>query len=471
MVVGRALAAAGLSAILVGLLAGPGPAQQHTFPGTNGLIVFGFGSALVTVNPDGSNRRTLLDRGNGIAATEPAWSPDGTRVAFANKNNPLGIKIVNADGTGLTSVTTAATDDDPTWSPDGRKLAFASVVNGRHRLVTANLDGSGRNVLTPSLEREVVDPEWSPDGSRIAFSDTTDVYVVNADGSNLRDLNLSVPGKAFAPTWSPDGSKLAYAYLSTIVVSSPDGSSPTTIAQNLGEIWELSWSPDGTKIAIAADLRGPLQEELVFINADGSNLTRPGVDLDTTVDWGTAQPVAAVPPPVAGVNVNLSPVSGTVRVRVRGTDRFADLASLSSIPVGSEIDVTKGRVRLVSAAGGTTTQTADFYAGRAVIAQTRAKAPVTTMRLSGPLACPKRKAAGAAAPKKMRRLWGNGSGRFRTQGRYAAATVRGTIWLTEDRCTSTLVRVRQGRVAVLDRVRHRTVIVVAGRSYVARARR
>ncbi len=71
--------------------------------------------------------------------------------------------------------------------------------------------------------------------------------------------------------------------------------------------------------------------------------------------------------------------------------------------------------------------------------------------------------------KVVSRLWGNGKGRFRTIGRHSAATVRGTIWLTEERCDGTLTRVTQGVVSVRDANTGRTVTVRAGRSYLARA--
>jgi hypothetical protein len=71
--------------------------------------------------------------------------------------------------------------------------------------------------------------------------------------------------------------------------------------------------------------------------------------------------------------------------------------------------------------------------------------------------------------KVVRRLWGNGTGSFRTSGRFSSATVRGTIWLTADRCDGTLTRVLRGRVAVRDVARKRTVLVGPGRSYLARA--
>jgi hypothetical protein len=73
-----------------------------------------------------------------------------------------------------------------------------------------------------------------------------------------------------------------------------------------------------------------------------------------------------------------------------------------------------------------------------------------------------------AKPPPARSLWGDGKGNYRTVGRYAAAVVRGTVWLTQDTCKGTLVRVQSGTVTVLDAVRHRTVTVPAGKSYLAK---
>jgi hypothetical protein len=213
-------------------------------------------------------------------------------------------------------------------------------------------------------------------------------------------------------------------------------------------------------------VNGPLQEELFTMNANGTNIVRTGIDVATTLDWGVAPPTPVVPPPVTGVNVNVKPVSGTVLVRLQGTTSFVPVTALSNVPVGSELDLTKGRIQLTSTAAGGATQTAIFYQGRAVVGQTRAAVPVTTLTLSGPLACPKRKAAAKGPP--LRSLWGNGKGNFRTTGHYAAATVRGTIWLTQDTCKGTLVRVQSGTVSVLDKVKHRTVTVRAGKSYFAK---
>jgi hypothetical protein len=173
---------------------------------------------------------------------------------------------------------------------------------------------------------------------------------------------------------------------------------------------------------------------------------------------------------VLGKTVVAGVVSGTVRIKGRN-GRFRTLRGDEAIPLGSTIDATKGRVRLTSAAGpGGKTQTADFYQGMFVVTQTRGSKPVTQLALSGKLSCGKSKAS-ASARKKVRRLWGDGKGRFRTKGKYGAATVRGTNWLTEDRCGSTLVRVKRGRVAVRDFAKRKTVLVKKGKSYLARPKK
>jgi hypothetical protein len=172
---------------------------------------------------------------------------------------------------------------------------------------------------------------------------------------------------------------------------------------------------------------------------------------------------------VNGKTGNVAPVSGTVFVRLPHTKTFVPLTSLRQIPVGSELDTIHGRVRLTTSAGGKKTQTADFYQGRFIFTQKKAKKPVTLLTLSDPLSCPKKHLT-EATTKKKRHLWGSGKGKFRSKGKNASATVRGTIWLTQDTCTTTLVHVKRGVVDVLDFVKHKHVLVKAGHTYIARAR-
>ena len=113
-------------------------------------------------------------------------------------------------------------------------------------------------------------------------------------------------------------------------------------------------------------------------------------------------------------------------------------------------------------------EVAVFSGGRFKISQ---NGGITTLTLSEPLDCRKAngKAAAAAKKPKTRKLWGDGKGKFRTKGQYSAATVRGTRWLVQDTCTTTLTRVAQGVVSVRDAVKKKTFILRKGKSYTARA--
>ena len=111
----------------------------------------------------------------------------------------------------------------------------------------------------------------------------------------------------------------------------------------------------------------------------------------------------------------------------------------------------------------------------------KAKALTSDLILKGELPrsqCGPLKGARAAGASKKKgpksvlgQLWGNGKGKFRTSGKYSSATVRGTIWLTQDRCDGTLTKVTRGTVQVADFKRRTTVNVTAGHSYLARAQR
>ena len=90
-----------------------------------------------------------------------------------------------------------------------------------------------------------------------------------------------------------------------------------------------------------------------------------------------------------------------------------------------------------------------------------------------PRCCPRSQRAALAAmkPKSIRHLWADGSGAFRTQGRFAAATIRGTTWDTDDSCAGTLVKVTKGAVTVSDLVKRKSVALKAGHQYLAQAPR
>lgn len=209
-------------------------------------------------------------------------------------------------------------------------------------------------------------------------------------------------------------------------------------------------------------------------------------DDEDAEDKGKTGPDGLAPPkpPIAGKRVNVERVRGTVRIKRPGASGFTVLTGAASIPVGTVVDTQAGAVRLTSAGDlRGRRQTAIFHSGTFAVHQRRTRRPVTDLVLRGgdfsscklqadrsrTSSTPRGPAAGISRRKGRRGLWGRGRGRFRTRGRHGAATVRGTIWFTADRCDGTLVRVKRGVVAVRDFARRRRVLVPAGRSYLARA--
>jgi hypothetical protein len=174
----------------------------------------------------------------------------------------------------------------------------------------------------------------------------------------------------------------------------------------------------------------------------------------------TPAPAAAEPPappvPVLGRKIVLERVSGKVRYHVPGSKPYARLGSERvAVPVGTHVDARAGRVRVIVARKrrGTATWRSLFYDGRFDVTQPEYNGAVTDITMIGGSFedCAKASIARAARKhRRVRRLWGDGHGRFRTSGRFSAATVRGTKWLVEDRCDGTLTRVARGVVDVED---------------------
>ncbi|MGZ4252023.1 MAG: hypothetical protein ACXVR2_01990 [Solirubrobacteraceae bacterium] len=230
---------------------------------------------------------------------------------------------------------------------------------------------------------------------------------------------------------------------------------------------------------------------LTATKTDGSYNDAYADNLSLTLAASSGSPPPpTTPPPVIGKTLNVTSVKGKVLVRLPNGHGFVALTAASQLPVGTKIDARRGTIQLLAAS--TTsgkTQTGTFGGavfGLAQASKGRDKALTTLSLLEGVVrggpsyaSCRARRAggpsgAGATAARVNRRtlqlLHATASGRFKTRGRYAAATVRGTIWDTADRCDGTLVRVRRGVVSVTDFVRHKTVTVRAGHSYLAKAR-
>jgi hypothetical protein len=195
-------------------------------------------------------------------------------------------------------------------------------------------------------------------------------------------------------------------------------------------------------------------------------------------------PPTGVPAPVLGKTVDASVVSGVVLVKT-GSGKFRQLTGTRQLPVGSEVNALRGSLRLVTAtARQHVTQTGTFRGGVFRVSQASrgaSKGLATLSLLQGAVkgapaygVCTRRgkssdATATATSHKVLQLLHASARGKFRTAGRYSAATVRGTVWSVANRCDGTLTHVSTGTVAVTDFVRHVTVVVHAGQSYLARA--
>ena len=194
-----------------------------------------------------------------------------------------------------------------------------------------------------------------------------------------------------------------------------------------------------------------------------------------------SDPVEEPAAPDFGKTVVVEP-TGTVLVKAPGGG-WENMEPGAEMPLGATFDTRRGAVSLTSAGCHGGTQRGRFGGGLFTLRQPREGCGRVDVYLRGGRfsGCPRvgarRRArsgaiASASGTRKVRKLWGRDSGgRFRTHGRHSQATVRGTRWLTVDRCDGTLTRVTSGAVSVRDFRRHRTVLVRAGHSYLARRHR
>jgi TolB protein len=281
----RALFLLVAAAAVLECAAAAGSSTEATGP--NGKIAFiraaptgGTDVHIVVTNADGSGERQLTE-GN-VQDFEPAWSPDGQRLAFVRRVSSHGIDVfvINADGSGLRQLTRTPGDEgDVAWSPDGRSLAFAryadpSVAGAPGGVFVVELASGDSRRLTRSPVN-VVDLSWAANRQRIAFATARGViFVVNADGSGLRRLT-STPilrsgyGYYFA-TWSPGGRKIAFVTMpgryNSIYVVGLDGRKERLLTRHAYTEPGFAWSPGGRQIVYSREKR----RGVYVINVDGS---------------------------------------------------------------------------------------------------------------------------------------------------------------------------------------------------------
>ncbi|HEX3737714.1 MAG TPA: right-handed parallel beta-helix repeat-containing protein [Solirubrobacterales bacterium] len=186
------------------------------------------------------------------------------------------------------------------------------------------------------------------------------------------------------------------------------------------------------------------------------------------------------PTPSNGEKVVVKPEEGKVLIKLPGTKKYVPLEELKEIPVGAVIDATAGRVKLTSIGPDGTEQTAEFFGGIFKVKQKEGSGLVVLELIDSNVCKAKPKGgkggkgrafassiAARGGAKNSGKLWGSGHGNFKTEGNQGSATVRGTIWLVEDRCNgTTFFKTRRGIVSVKDFLLHKTLPLPAGKTYV-----
>ena len=292
------VALAGLGALLVAA-----PAQA-AFPGANGRIAYvdswitdpeggppiPTGEEIWTANPDDTGHLRLTTNDPSISDTEPTWSPDGQRIAFAsNRNGAFQLYVMRPDGRHQQRLTWGAEARTPAWSPDGRWLVFAR--EGDLWLTRSAGGRPWRLTSTPGVVESV--PAWSPRGYEIAYAATaaggvSQIWTIRPNGHHARNLSLRSGGGAIAdtdPDFSPNGRRIVFVSRRGQPDASPswgeslwtmraDGRTPILLApasQFIGQNTPV-YSPDGTRVALRSCGFGicPL-----FTQSSGAPTTRP----------------------------------------------------------------------------------------------------------------------------------------------------------------------------------------------------
>src|SRR5215203_446747 len=230
---------------------------------------------------DGTNQINLTNTPD-TNEGQPAWSPDGTKIAFTGPGdlNEDGVRlgdiyVMDADGTNRTNLTDTPNRSDyqPSWAPSGAQLTFVRVVEGRVFLEQPDIfvmdtDPATKDDainLTQTDESEY-DPAWSPDGAKIAFAGVRnsgwEIVTMDPDGQNEKILTGDgFDGNDEAPDWSPDGTKVVFMKESQvggccepweIWAVNRDGSGDTNLTNDPSYDMGPSWSPDGSEIIFSS---------------------------------------------------------------------------------------------------------------------------------------------------------------------------------------------------------------------------
>ena len=393
-----------------------------------------------------------------------AVGPDGTVFVTDSSNNR--VQRFDANGGFISEWGSQGPGNGQFSTPTGIAVGPDGSVyvgdQGNNRVEHFLADGTFLNLFTSGAG-------GFSQGTGVAAGPDGSVYVGDSGGTHIERFDSN---GVFQNSWGSNGTGDGQFRNPQGVAASAAGVYVADAAQNRVQ----KFSSTGTFLD---SFDGPGSGDAQFASPTGIAISNTGAIYVVHITPGRVARYsesggANLPPPQTGQTANAEPAGGNVKVKVPGSSQFVVLSVAQQIPIGSIIDVTKGTITLTTTASATATQTATFFAGVFKLAQDRSAAPVTEAQLFGgnfKKACGKGGRAMASAGKKkkkvVRQLWGRGKGRFRTKGRYSSAAIRGTEWLTQDRCDGTLTQVKTGSVTVRDFVGKKTVIVKAPKSYLS----
>jgi len=248
--------------------------------------------ALVVADADGYNPQTVLSSTEPIIS--PAWSPDGTKLAYVSFEKKKPVIFVQSLVSGQRSVLAnyKGNNSAPAWSPDGKRLAIVLTYSANSQLYLINADGTGLQQLSSSRAIDT-EPEWSPDGKWVYFTSdrggSPQIYRMSPLGGDAQRVTFEGSYNA-SPHLSPDGKQLAYVRRDggkfQIAVQELS-SGQVQVVSDSAQDESPSFAPNGRLIIFATNIRG--KGVLSVVSADGKVKQRLSEAADVREpSWGPA---------------------------------------------------------------------------------------------------------------------------------------------------------------------------------------